>query len=1137
MRKNKETYKITTPIFTHKRANGQYLFNKENFTSDITVGENIVIPINIDTEYTQPNYLQYLLDDSAISYTSPVGGKYVFQCANYWSRGRIGVTTQIQGIFDDNQVILAHPDLQDFSKQWGKPLRHPLATSGFHPVDWMQQLGIKVKLAHRDKVTKVNSKGEKIPTCEFVLYSHFALAELLMIADGEYAKDLKRIAQSEGNARVEMQRRLRVVTSGKYGDTDSIDLPWMIYIEGHQYRVKLCIVDTFALHGVASYKDLCEATGVKLESKSLMDDYKTMMHIGYFEAPTEFDAYSLGDLHIYEILSKNADNFKKVYESLEIDQYYEPPKLTIGATVRDIFQAKVCKEFGLNPNDLNPEILNLIPLDEDKKPTFNNYRKALLDIVCKWGTAEHLKQFTTSTKALNAKVEGGRCRNNRPNVVKLENCLLDIDYSGCYGEGQRNQLYPFGRPLVDEYDYPSKINKYPTLREWLKARKFGKEDCELVAGLWSARVSTKETFKGDNPVYAELKNPQDFVASWFDFKIKDIAEMKTDSEIEDAPENNYLEVKTGLNKIFNKQIINGIITHDFVDWLYNVCGEKQRAELLDNLYIHTAIYYPAYDRVNSSTELLERIANHEGENHSKTAPRKGGSKAIKVTQECTAWYAVNSGEFLIDDVLAYRKIHPKKNPDNSKNPMNTLYKLIVNTLYGDMVSPFFNIGNVVVGNNITARARAACYYAEKGFNGVQSITDGVCFELNNVVYPSKNFRVTAESVVNLHRLSSRDVNRVRNLKFAPIGGYDNIKLNWVETDKKDGKGKSIFLPELELLKDGDIEYIKPEKVGEDWVNNAQLWIDEAAMIHLQSLFNVDVLQAETTQLKVKKVDDKPVKSYVPRKGMFVFESKAFYDAGVFHGTANYHLKGVGGNNLAMRSYENKKDHDMIEIEDSEMVLKPYLDGKKPAEFFLGQLEINPNGIKRGKTFIKQGILKINDARQHKERWMVVGRYPGDTIEKSGVLREFSESQFTFQTVEQFKNISREVEANKRKFNQSYEGYFSNKDGLLEFQDMITQIDILIGNGEQSLNKIFDKSRNRHRNNQMKHPDSEILLRVRDSLLKPVIDADERDFFDTTILCDDEGLTIPINTDDYDNYDIGIQATAEDMEGFELEITW
>jgi hypothetical protein len=1122
MKKDKEYITLSRPILTYKRANGQYLFDESDMTDILEVGKNIIIPLVADTEFWQPSYNDFLKNDRFINFTSPLGNKYKLELPDYWQHGRYGVTSQIKGIYESEGVILAHQDLLQVARQFKKDVRHQVATSGFDAIDYLNQIDIKCTLNRSDTIIK-EFKGNKIPICEFVLYSHFALAEFLMLVNGLYKQDLQKIALSNKSPRAEMQRRMRVVTESKHGQSDSIELPWRIRIEDQLYRVKICIIDTFAIHGVASYKDFCQASNIKLEDKNKMDAYKNMMHIGYFELPIDYDKYSLGDLSVYDAAKNNSRNFEKIWDSLGIKDYFQPPRLTIGATVRDIFVGKVAQLFNLNPNSENLEMLSLMGISEDDKIDFNKLRNKLLDIVCKQGTAEYLKTFTTSTKCLNAKVEGGRCRNNRPNLTELEGVILDIDWSGCYGEGQRNQLYPFGNPLLDEYDSESKINKYPSLRQWLKKRKYNTVDCELVPGLWQARVSTKEVWENDKLGYARLKFPQDYLSSWFDFKIKDIAEMKTDSETQDAPINEQLEVKTGLTKIFNYQVINGIITHDFIDWLFNVCGVHQRNDLLDNLYIHTAMYYPAYDRVNSPVELLARIKNHEAQNESNSKQIKKGSQHTKITRECTAWYAVNMGEFIIDDLLAWRKMFPKKNKDGSKNAMNTLYKLCVNTLYGDMVSPFFSVSNVVVGNNITARARAACYYVEKGFNAVQSITDGGQLDILKVVFPPDNRKITAQSVVNLHQ--ENDVTK-KNLRLSIIGGYDEIRLNWIEIDNKN-------FAELELIKNGEVEKLTPYKTvinGEDtYIVPAMQWIDKKAIEHLQVLFDVDVLQMETTVLKVKRGEDgKPIKTFLPRKGQFEFESKSFYDKGIFHGSANYHLMGKGGNNLAMRSYEKKTEHEAVYLDSEEsVILQPYLDGKTPAEYFMSQLE-HPDCVNRSKVFIKQGILKINDARAHNERWSSVGRVAGDSIQKSGLLREFSLSQFTFQTLEQYKNISREVESNKRKFNQSYEGYFINSDGTLNFKEMIIEIDYQISLGVDSLNKVFDKHRHRMRTENMVHPESEPLEIVRNSLLKPKLDNLESDFFNT-LLSDESGYIYVVNEDDYFVEGAGCMATDEDIE--------
>nr|YP_009314452.1 Hypothetical protein ORF_13 [Liagoropsis maxima]SCW22706.1 Hypothetical protein ORF_13 [Liagoropsis maxima] len=85
--------------------------------------------------------------------------------------------------------------------------------------------------------------------------------------------------------------------------------------------------------------------------------------------------------------------------------------------------------------------------------------------------------------------------------------------------------------------------------------------------------------------------------------------------------------------------------------------------------------------------------------------------------------------------LELRETYSKKNP--STRPMNNFINLNVNTIYGDIVSPYFQIGNTFVGKNITARTRSMVWYMEKGLNGFQTITDSVTFNINKVVKPRR----------------------------------------------------------------------------------------------------------------------------------------------------------------------------------------------------------------------------------------------------------------------------------------------------------------------------------------------------------------------------------------------------------------
>jgi DNA polymerase elongation subunit (family B) len=47
------------------------------------------------------------------------------------------------------------------------------------------------------------------------------------------------------------------------------------------------------------------------------------------------------------------------------------------------------------------------------------------------------------------------------------------------------------------------------------------------------------------------------------------------------------------------------------------------------------------------------------------------------------------------------------------------FKLIINSIYGVFASKYFNIGNVILANNITARARLNIWFASRPLLGIQ----------------------------------------------------------------------------------------------------------------------------------------------------------------------------------------------------------------------------------------------------------------------------------------------------------------------------------------------------------------------------------------------------------------------------------
>ena len=127
-------------------------------------------------------------------------------------------------------------------------------------------------------------------------------------------------------------------------------------------------------------------------------------------------------------------------------------------------------------------------------------------------------------------------------------------------------------------------------------------------------------------------------------------------------------------------------------------------------------------------------------------------------------------------------------------------------------------------------------------------------------------------------------------------------------------------------------------------------------------------------------------------------------------------------------------------------------------------------------------MKLNDYKNNLEKWKKLGFEPGDTIYKVGLLRELSLSQITYQTLEQHKAIEREAARNKRRYGQTYEGYFINKDGTLNFNEMIKTLDEIISSGAMSINKVLDKHINRTRNEQlMIHPETVAYRRIKEDI--------------------------------------------------------
>lgn len=919
----------------------------------------LYLPIETDTEFWHP--------ESPIN--NPISE--ISRC----------LTVQHRAITHDQGIVLAHPDSETIA-------RHPLIRSGFTPIDYLNQIGIPASVERCNYALN-------LPVLQIDLYGFFLVAELYRVVTGDFRNDINQLVLSrrDDNTSIEMGRRLIASTVQKGNRAEQFVLmPWVVKLWNYPFQAAIAFYDCCAVHGTTNYATFCANSGVELKYKdNFTNEEKARMQQQYVFKPDDFDAYALGDLQCYQALAGNMSKFQTIYKSLEISSYFEPPRLTIGATVARIVRSSILKSLGLELKDKN-RVIEL----------------------CRYGTSTHIKSMK-STGVYNAKVDGGRCRNNRPIDVSVHRPIADADIAGCYGNGLKHQDFPLGRPMIIDYPIKSDNNNYLTLRKFLK-----KHGNDLVPGLWQARVSTPKDYS--------LKYPQDFLISWV--PPKDPSKIPTDSDLQEIDW--YSEDNIGITKIFTNEVNLALINQEFLDWLENTASLRQRKELLDNLYIITAMFYPANERCENVVEFFQAIEGHTGKNECLAVTKKRKSKKISIEEECYAWMSINLGDLLVSRLLAERSKYSKSNPD--EKPLNELYKLCINTIYGDMVSPFFDIGNVVVGNNITARARAMAWYMEKGLNGFQTITDGCAFELNRVIHPGIT-RISSETVFNTY-------SDTRNAHYTikPIGSVDRIET----ASNEDGLGITIY---------------QSDKITQLGNKDAKKWLEDKITAHLKTVFpNVPVI-------------DK-----------FSFEIKDIYDAGAFHGTANYKFrKDIKTEQGKMRSYSKKHQYNAYTLTGDELQL--IFSEYKPSEEFLENILLCPFAVNRSHAYIATKILKTGEYKAHYEsRWSKSEAFPGCTVEMGRLLRECSLTQFTFKNLKQFQSWEREAKRLRDMTGHTYESWFLNEDGTLDFKAMVLRLDTLIRSGEMRFSTSRPSAKQCHLAREYEeHPAYPALMRCKHQL--------------------------------------------------------
>jgi hypothetical protein len=323
---------------------------------------------------------------------------------------------------------------------------------------------------------------------------------------------------------------------------------------------------------------------------------------------------------------------------------------------------------------------------------------------------------------------------------------------------------------------------------------------------------------------------------------------------------------------------------------------------------------------------------------------------------------------------------------------------------------------------------------EKGLHGFQTITDGCAFDLNKVLFPRDNReegKITGENSVGVY---AKLAEGLKNHPRKPLGNVDNID-SFIITLHNEQKQKEELKHCLILYQGNQSTILSPQQT--------QKWLDTTVAEHLRNLFpNVDVLHQPTKDVYGNN-----------RIGQFEFEAKGIYNNAAFHGTANYILTLKNQNKVRMRSY-TPREHTSFELaaDDLQVLREDY----HPSNEFLTMLQENPQRVKRSEVYINSKILKIRDWRRNYTSWQYSEAFPGCTVENAALLRELSLSQFTFKTHNQYKAWSKEADNLRRHYGQSYEMFFVDDEGYLDYQQLVNEIDAAIRAGKTSFLDGIDK---------------------------------------------------------------------------------
>lgn len=534
-----------------------------------------------------------------------------------------------------------------------------------------------------------------------------------------------------------------------------------IYIKNFWYKkVKIAFEDTCGWQK-ASLETSCKSVGVDPGPKNTLTKFdKEHMTSVFRDRPELAIGYSLNDAKItLQYWIRFQTRIIEIART-ELGVRLLKVKPTIGGLVANIFESWLANTVSKTVPFNKAARLLKIPSIEDLK----NYPDWLTDYkdnrIKKWrSTPFSSARITTLGKlpgngCFSSLVIGARCVNEDPTRMIFDN-LADIDLSSCYGSALEKFDFPVG--ICTTYSAVGNTEDI-NLGDFLK-----KYREELVPGLFQITCYTRPkvelSFDVDFLCSKIVTKAQIQSAVYNDFK-------STDKEPDPDVDEESLKHIPGQTLWPRRELYATVLTFSELEVIDKIASNQEKSELYSKLIVMGAAYYPRSKQCKTVKEWCIKVGNNPGK-----VETVNGSPTDNRSR---LWFKVPLSEYIGPLLRARKRIKALmvSDPDHKDehNANQNCIKLLINTLYGDLASCYFEISNAVLANNITGKARCGAWKMAKALGLVQTITDGGLYVPGNV--PLSPY-VRDGKKASLHRLANLNLDlKECGIKRGSLGGVD-----------------------------------------------------------------------------------------------------------------------------------------------------------------------------------------------------------------------------------------------------------------------------------------------------------------------------------------------------------------------------